>query len=184
MYYYWERNNLLNSKNLLNNQNYVINKKLKFYIIFDYLTLGNFIFSLLKKFIYKLYYWNRFNWNRIFSFFVIHIYILIFCLVFLFLYFFFNSFLFLVLYIISYFYLSIKLFDLYRDVFLTDVKVLWFRKFQEYDYFDRSYKNTILSQKLLRPEVIDNNFLNILLSIFYSVMVNLSVYYIYLLFVK
>jgi len=158
--------------NLLNSQNYVINKKIKNCIAFDLMFKWNNLFSLLKVFYTEFI--SRF-WKKTKEYILLislHLLIFTFCSILILIYLFSSNILFIYLYFILGFYLSMKLLDFYEDFKLIKIKVMWFRYHMDNEYFSYSYSESLICEKTFNEKVLMNNFKNFFASLFYSWIVN------------
>lgn len=170
----YNNNYLTKNKNILNNQNYIINKRIKSNLIYNIYFDDNLLW--LKYFISRfIYYFSNIK-SKFIVFFFLHIFIFILC-VWFFLFWF--SFWLVMIYFIIYFSLSKKLVNFYNNFNNIKVTILWFRR-----NLWNLYESKLISSKDIDIIILNNNLKNLQISIFYSFLVNWIIYLIYIFIIK
>lgn len=171
MLYYSDSNDLKKNKNILNNQNYVINTRIKSNLIFESWN-GNDNY-VLKFLVWKIFYFFRNIKSDFSKLILLHIFILIFCLSIFFIVLNFD----IILYLTLYSFLSTCIVSYYYYFKQTKVFVMWFRKNLGNIYEDKLIRYRDYGDDSNRKKYI------LFISFVYSWIVNLIFYSIYL-FIK
>ncbi len=171
MLYHSELSNINN----LNNQNYIINNRIKIKLIFNMYFDENLFWF--KHFISMFMYYFIKTKSHFFVLFLLHLLIFILCSWILFI--FKDSFEKIFLYLFIYFIFSKSLVNFYYDFKHIKVTILWFRK-----SLSNSYESKLISFRDYNSSILNNDLRNFLLSIFFTFLINWLIYLIYIFIIK